>query len=500
MSHAKVIKNSASQTALYATGVVLSLVMTPIYLKFLGAAGYGIWELMLALIGYLGILDLGIAPALVQFFAVAKSKESRADEARIFRTGFYALSLVGVAGGLALCVVAMYPERILGAPGAIAEATKYALFFFAANFTLSWVKTPLLCFLMGHQRHYLINFTRVVTGVLEASTIWYLLPRHPEQGLAVMAGVGFTATLVQAVVYVSNVRSQIDSSYFAWPPDKATLRGMATFGVKSASLIGSQALVKGGLLFVIAQTISVERIVFFVIPQKLTEYAVSITSAMGLPLEAHFASASGGSSTSLRQSWQVSTRILQAVGFCVALGVLWLGLDFISTWMGPAISSGSRIAFYILCFGLVCQSLAANALRLLVGTNNHGHMALLSVIVSVATIVIAALFTGSFGILWPAACLAVCNGALSAISFGKACRQLDLDIGEVFWSELKRLLPAIAAGSVAYYLARLAIPPNSFVTLAINGAVGSLAYLAAAIYFVLLPEERQFAMERLRLR
>ena len=151
MSHAKVIKNSASQTLLYATNVLLSLLMTPIYLKFLGAAGYGVWELMLALIGYLGILDLGIAPALVQFFAVAKSTESRPEEARIFRTGFYTLSLVGVAGGLALSVVALFPEKILSAPGSMAQVTSYALFFFAANFTLSWIKTPLLCFLMGQQ-------------------------------------------------------------------------------------------------------------------------------------------------------------------------------------------------------------------------------------------------------------------------------------------------------------------------------------------------------------
>ncbi|MEO8017808.1 MAG: hypothetical protein ABI769_08345 [Pseudomonadota bacterium] len=498
MSHAKVIKNSASQTLLYATNVLLSLLMTPVYLKFLGAAGYGIWELMLALIGYLGILDLGIAPALVQFFAVAKSTDSRVEEARIFRTGAYTLSLVGLAGGLALCVVALFPERIFSAPDSIARVTSYALFFFAANFTLSWIKTPLLCFLMGQQRHYLINFTRVVTSVLEAVTIWTLLQRYPAYGLAIMAAVGLVSTMVQAVVYVASVRTQIDSSYFAWPPDRGTLRRMASFGIKSAALIGSSSLVKGGLLFVIAQSISVEKIVFFVIPQKLTEYAVSITSAMGLPLEAHFASASGRSSTSLRQSWQVSTRILQAVGLCIALGCIWLGLDFIRTWMGAAISEGSRIAFFVLCCGLVCQILTANGLMLLIGLNKHGHMAVVSAIVSAATIVVAALFTGSLGILWPAACLATCNAVLGAVSYRKACQQIDVSVGEEFLSGLKRLIPAVAAGCVAYYLIRIAVPPMSYVTLALNAAIGSLAYLAAAFYFVLLPEEQQLAIAQVR--
>lgn len=498
MSHATVIKNSASQTLLYATNVLLSLVMTPIYLSYLGAAGYGIWELMLALIGYLGILDLGIAPALVQFFAVAKSNGDRVKEARIFRTGFYALSLVGVAGGLALCVVAMHPAKILGAPADMAEVTRYALFFFAANFTASWIKTPLLCFLMGQQRHYLINFTRVVTSVSEAAAIWYLLHRHPHYGLAIMAGVGLVSTLVQAVVYVSNTRKQMDGSYLVWPPDRETLRGMGAFGVKSATLIGSAAVVKGGLLFVIAQSISVERIVFFVIPQKLTEYALSITSAMGLPLEAHFASASAGCKNSLRQSWQVSTRILQGVGMCIALGCIWLGLDFIRSWMGPAISDGAHAAFYVLCCGLVVQILTANSLRLLVGLNKHGPMALVSAILSVSTIVVAAMLTGSIGILWPAACLAVCNASLGIIGYVKACRQVGLNVGEEFSNELKRLLPAVAAGCVAYYLIGIAMPPTSYLTLAVNAAVGSAAYLVAAFRFVLLPEEQQLAIGRVR--
>ena len=313
-----------------------------------------------------------------------------------------------------------------------------------------------------------------------------------------MAGVGFTSTLVQAVVYIANARAQMDASYVAWPPDKPTLRRMASFGVKSAALIGSNSLVKGGLLFVIAQSISVEKIVFFVIPQKLTEYAVSITSAMGLPLEAHFASASSRSSTSLRESWQVSTRILQAVGLCIALGCIWLGLDFIRTWMGPSISDGARVAFFVLCVGLVCQSLSANALRLLVGTNKHGPMALVSTIVSIATIVVAALFTGAVGILWPAVCLTICNAVLGAISFRKACQQIGVSVADEFSSELKRLIPAVATGCAAYYLIRMAIPPTSYVSLAVNAAVGSSAYLVAAFYFVLLPNEQQLAIAQVR--
>jgi O-antigen/teichoic acid export membrane protein len=313
-----------------------------------------------------------------------------------------------------------------------------------------------------------------------------------------MAGLGCLSTLVQAVVFFTSIRRQIDSSYFAWPPDRATLRRMSSFGVKSAALIGSNAMVKGGLLFVIAQTISVERIVFFVIPQKLTEYAVSITSAMGLPLEAHFASVSSGSQASLRQSWQVSTRILQAVGMCIALGCMWLGLDFIRTWMGPAISEGARVAYFVLCCGLVFQSLSANALRLLVGVNKHGHMALISTIVSVATIVVAALFTGSIGILWPAACLAVCNSILGAISFGKACEHLGIRASEELLNQLKRLAPAVLAGCVGYYLIRVALPPTSYLSLAVNAGAGSLAYLAAAFCFVLLPSEQQLAIGRFR--
>jgi O-antigen/teichoic acid export membrane protein len=219
---------------------------------------------------------------------------------------------------------------------------------------------------------------------------------------------------------------------------------------------------------------------------------------MGLPLEAHFAAVSGGPQASLRQSWRVSTRILQAVGMCISLGCLWLGLDFIGTWMGSAISEGARTAYFVLCCGLIFQSLSANALRLLVGVNKHGHMALISTVVSVVTLVIAGLFTGAIGILWPAACLAVCNSVLGAISFAKACQQLGIRAGEELLGQLTRLAPPVLAGCAAYYLIRMVVPPTSYLSLAVNAAVGSLAYLAAAFRFVLQPEEQQLAIGRFR--
>ena len=52
--------NVVSSYASFVIGIVLSLVLTRVLLRHLGAGTYGLWIVLLALVGYLGLLDIGV--------------------------------------------------------------------------------------------------------------------------------------------------------------------------------------------------------------------------------------------------------------------------------------------------------------------------------------------------------------------------------------------------------------------------------------------------------
>ena len=53
-------RNLVSGWLLFAVEVGIAFALTPYIIKQLGVAGYGIWSLMIGVIGYMGLIDIGI--------------------------------------------------------------------------------------------------------------------------------------------------------------------------------------------------------------------------------------------------------------------------------------------------------------------------------------------------------------------------------------------------------------------------------------------------------
>ncbi len=96
--------NVFSSYASFGIGLVLTLVLTRVLLRHLGAGTYGLWIVLLALVGYLGLLDIGVGTAAVQRVArltAIGDKEGVADLIRttwVFFAGSGVLAIIVTIG------------------------------------------------------------------------------------------------------------------------------------------------------------------------------------------------------------------------------------------------------------------------------------------------------------------------------------------------------------------------------------------------------------------
>lgn len=102
----QLIRNVVSQYASFLVGVAASLVLTRVLLRQLGAGPYGLWIVLLAIVGYLGLLDVGVGTAAVQRIAKLTAEGDSEGVADVIRTSFvfFAVSgvvAVGITAGLA---------------------------------------------------------------------------------------------------------------------------------------------------------------------------------------------------------------------------------------------------------------------------------------------------------------------------------------------------------------------------------------------------------------
>ena len=106
----KLVKGSTLRTVYYLAQIVVLFFLTPFVVFSLGDRMYGFWTLVCTLIGYYGLLDLGLSYAVNRYIAGAIGAEDKDECNRVFNTAFILFLMFGfVALGISVILAALTP-------------------------------------------------------------------------------------------------------------------------------------------------------------------------------------------------------------------------------------------------------------------------------------------------------------------------------------------------------------------------------------------------------
>src|SRR5690606_17840740 len=123
------LKNLFSSTASnlfkFVVAAVVTFVMTPVYVRELGNYDYGIWEMILSVIGYFGLVDLGLRPTIARFTAYFRGGKEKESSRALFTTSFVLMTMVGVLIASGLVIWSLVNPFMLAPEGG--SPARYAL-------------------------------------------------------------------------------------------------------------------------------------------------------------------------------------------------------------------------------------------------------------------------------------------------------------------------------------------------------------------------------------
>src|SRR5437870_2424255 len=67
--HSRVVRNVLSNWGAFVFAALVSFFLSPFLVRSLGDARYGVWVLLVSIVGYLGLLDLGVRGAVTRYVA-----------------------------------------------------------------------------------------------------------------------------------------------------------------------------------------------------------------------------------------------------------------------------------------------------------------------------------------------------------------------------------------------------------------------------------------------
>ena len=224
------LRNTAFNAVAAVVNLTVSFVLSPVLLTTLGLERFGLWSLLWAITGSLGLIDLRLVAAVAPLAAAAWTRHEQDHLARLASTGvvFYtalgALELLGVAAGVRV------PALVGWIPAALREEGRVALEMAVAVFALSSVTAVFTNLLYSVQRFDLAARIAMATTVVRGVALIVVARRGGGLGSLLLAEGAVAGAQLAASAWT--VTRLLPGVTFVRRPDPGAARELIGFGGK----------------------------------------------------------------------------------------------------------------------------------------------------------------------------------------------------------------------------------------------------------------------------
>lgn len=101
------VRNTLTHWGGFILSAVIGFLLSPVIVRELGDSAYGIWVLIASMIGYLGLLDLGVRGAVVRYIARFHAQGDHASASAIASTALALFTGLGLLAMLGAAILAL---------------------------------------------------------------------------------------------------------------------------------------------------------------------------------------------------------------------------------------------------------------------------------------------------------------------------------------------------------------------------------------------------------
>lgn len=459
--------------------IAVAFIMSPIIIRALGNRDYGLWELVMSVIGYMGILDLGIGPALVRFVSIADGKQDRNDLQQTISTALAFFAAVGTISVLLFTFLGYSPNIIAGKETKDIASLGTVFMLLGVNAGMLFPLQVFIATLMGVQRHYFINTVRVVVVIMRSALTYYLLLHYPGRGLITLALLEPIFTVIQLLLFAGAVHFDKEIPGFALlAVTKTKMKELFSFGAKSATILIASRLQNQSVPLIIGNVIGLGYIVYFVMPNRLVDYARGFSLALGFPLAPYFGSQiAKGDFETLKKNWINSALALQIITTAMPILLLFLGNSFLTSWISGDIAAAGYGTLISLIIGLAFQALSPNAFGLISASDSHGRAAVVWLVTSIVSVIAGIVGGIYFGLTGVAVATTLPTIIGSLYNLVCACGKLNITLRDYFMNTTYKLMIPLFMLTFSLYIMNALYESSGLLIIFIKAIASALIYI-----------------------
>jgi O-antigen/teichoic acid export membrane protein len=337
---ASLVRNVTFNVGGYLVSVIVTFLVAPITIHTLGDTRYGAWSLVGEIVGYYGLLDLGIRGAVTYYIARHSAHNAHQQISETIASAFWILSASGFvvfSGGAALALA--FPH-LFNTAGLDLTEVRGALLIMSTVIGASLPMSTFSAVLGGRQRFDQDTIAEVLTRILAGLGVYAVL--KAGCGLVALALVQAVTRLMYWGMIVSFVR-RILGGFFIRPALFSFERVKALAAYGSCNLVTqiAQLVIRRLDLLVVAMFVGVAHVTYYYIGSMLVNYATTLCATVVFAFTPRFTELySKGAHVELERLYLSGVRVTGVLVTGLVASILVFGRPFIRLWIGSSYVTG----------------------------------------------------------------------------------------------------------------------------------------------------------------
>lgn len=374
------------------TFIVISLLLTPFLINNLGIEGFGFWILILSILGWFNVIDLGF-PAAVQrniIFALESNDEHKLNV--VFATSVVLFSLLGIASALLLISISNFAISIFGSES---ESLSIVLTVFALKVFLDFFMNSFHGFYSAFLRYDIDSNITSLNVLIKSGVIVVTVPFYGVWGA------------VFATIFADILTNTL-KIYFAkklYPPLSFNIKYFSYEEIRSLFAYSKHVIAAG-----IARTINLRADPFIV--SKLLDLSAVATYGVANRLAMHVRAfvftvndmltpifiKKAAKNENMENIFHNAININFFTASLLFTPLIILGHFFIILWVGDQFEESISIIYFII-FSFLCRVISSSINQILFAQAKHKLISIVSLIGAILNILLSIFFAQYYGLV-----------------------------------------------------------------------------------------------------
>ena len=499
---AVILRNVASNWSGAAVNALVMFLLTPFILHEIGQARYGIWILTSSVIGYYGMLDLGLRAGINQYLTRSLAAQDHERASAVLSTAVVTLSGLGGVM-LMLSVVAAYlTPALFDISDDMTREAFWCILVVGTTAAIQCVLSPFSSIFVAMQRFDLANLIGISSRLFTAGII--VIALKLDFGLVGIAAASGAGTTVDYLARLTVARKLVpDVRVSRRRASIQQLRIVGSFGLWNFLISISRYVYLHMQPLLIAAMLPVSAVGHYALATGLWYHINALFTPVGQVLYPAAAALDvHGDRVALKRMYRDGSRLLLlAVIPAVLVAFVWAD-EFYRLWIGQEFLSNETyvsvsLLLKVLLLGTLMSYSSNVASQILMASGHIRQLSLLQISGSIINLGASLLLIEYIGLLGVAIAGVLAIIVVDAIGIPVALyKKTGMHFNDLIKSAGSRI--CVIAGSllVLFEMIRRLSKPDDWWELILNGALAGCFALAVIVAIGLTREERRRFIEQ----